>query len=103
MVAREWRCRCPLKHRDGFLAYLDETGVKDTTATPGCLGAQVLTRDLDAVAEIVLLTYWESLAAIRAYAGEDIAVARLYPEDARYELDPDRHVAHYTVAAQSLR
>jgi len=103
MVAREWRCRCPREHRDGFLAYLDRTGVQDTAATPGCRGAQVLVRDLEDAAEIVLVTYWDSLDAIRAYAGEDIAQARLYPEDARYGLDPDRHVTHYRVVAQDLR
>ena len=102
MIVREWRCRCPLEHRDGFLAYLAETGVKDTAALPGCRGAQVLVRDLEDRAEIVLLTFWDSRDAIRAYAGPDIAVAVLYPEDARYGLDPDRHVTHYEVAASTL-
>ena len=100
MVAREWRCRCPRRHSAGFLAYLAETGIKDTAATPGCRGAQVLTRDLDDAVEITLVTYWDSLDAIRAYAGQDIAVARLYPEDDAYELDPDRHVTHYVVVEQ---
>ncbi|MEW5774466.1 MAG: antibiotic biosynthesis monooxygenase [Thermodesulfobacteriota bacterium] len=103
MVAREWRCRCPQEHRDGFLAYLAETGVKDTAATPCCRGAQILVRELDGAAEITLVTYWDSLDAIRAYAGEDISVARLYPEDAKYELDPDRRVTHYRVVEQVFR
>jgi heme-degrading monooxygenase HmoA len=102
MIAREWRCRCPLEYRDGFLAYLAETGVKDTAAIPGCRGAQILLRDLDGRAEITLITYWDSRDAIRAYAGEDIDQARLYPEDARFELDPDRRVTHYEVLEQTL-
>ena len=113
MYARRWSCRCPLRHRDGFLKYLNDTGVTDTARTPGCIGAQVLERDLpdpsdseasgpgasgpDARVEITLVTYWTSLDAIVAYAGEDIGQARLYPEDAQYEIDPDRHVTHERV------
>lgn len=102
MIAREWRCRCPQKHRDGFIAYLHETGVKDTRATPGFTGAQIFERDLGEKVEITLLTYWESLEHIKAFAGEDIEVAVLYPEDEKYELEPERHVTHYTVLEQSF-
>ena len=99
MIAREWKCCCPKRHAQGFLDYLDQTGVKDTSATPGCLGGQVMTRELGGWVEIVLVTYWIDYESIKSYAGEDIHVARLYPEDAKYELEPDRHVTHYEVTS----
>ncbi|WP_282137020.1 MULTISPECIES: antibiotic biosynthesis monooxygenase [Vibrio] len=61
------------------------------------LGAQILNRDLGDIAEITLLTYWEGLECIKAFSGEDISVAKLYPEDEEYKWNPDRHVSHYEV------
>ncbi|KZM41034.1 antibiotic biosynthesis monooxygenase [Marinomonas sp. SBI22] len=97
MIAREWAARCPKKHEEGFIAYLYETGVKETSATPGFLGTQIFNRDLGDKVEIKLISYWENLNVIKAFAGDDINVARLYPEDAIYELEPDDFVSHYKV------
>jgi hypothetical protein len=97
MVAREWKCRVPLELRDGFLAYLYETGTKETSATPGCQGAQIFLREQQGTAEVTLITYWDRLSSIVAFAGEDIGRAKLYPEDDRYHVDPDLTVKHYEV------
>jgi hypothetical protein len=45
------------------------------------------------------LSLWGSLDAIRAFAGDDIAVAVLYPEDARCLLG-ESTVTHYQVVDQ---
>lgn len=97
MIAREWKCVCPARHRDGFLAYLYETGVKETSATPGFQGAQILERAFESGVEMSLVTYWDCLDSIEAFAGEDISVAKLYPEDAKYDIIPDTEVKHYRV------
>nr|WP_086939542.1 antibiotic biosynthesis monooxygenase [Thaumasiovibrio occultus] len=98
MIAREWKATCPKAHEQGFIAYLYQTGIKETSATPGFLGAQIFNRDVAGEeAEITLITYWQDLECIKAFAGEDIGVAKLYPEDAQYQLKPDRHVNHYHV------
>ncbi|MBN2427478.1 MAG: antibiotic biosynthesis monooxygenase [Deltaproteobacteria bacterium] len=102
MVAREWKCKVPLEKCQGFIAYLNETGVRDTSSTPGYQGAQIFRRDLDAKAEITLITYWDKLASIKAFAGEDIDRARLYPEDYKYDLEPDPSVRHYEVVEHAF-
>lgn len=99
MIARVWKARCPQRHRQGFLGHLQRTGIDETSATPGFRGAQVLVRDVegtDAV-EFVLTTYWDSLDSITAFAGRDIGLARLYPGDEAYELEPDDYVTHFEV------
>ncbi len=102
MFAREWKARTPYKHKDGFINYLYETGIKDTSSTKGFKGSQILTRDLEDKVEIILITYWDSLESIKAFAGEDIGIARLYPEDEKYELEPDTFVLHYEVVESSF-
>lgn len=61
------------------------------------MGAQVMVHDVDDATEITLITYWDRLESIRGFAGDDIEMARLYPEDAAYEIKADRHAAHYEV------
>ncbi|WP_325895079.1 antibiotic biosynthesis monooxygenase family protein [Grimontia sp. NTOU-MAR1] len=102
MIAREWKVRCPRYHEEGFISYLYETGVKETSETEGFQGAQIFKRDIDGKSEITLISYWKDLECIKAFAGEDIGIARLYPEDEKYELKPDFHVSHYEVVESRL-
>ncbi len=97
MIAREWKCRVPDAHSDGFTGYLYETGIKDSSATSGYIGAQILRRSLTGKTELTLITYWDNLESIKAFAGDDISQARLYPEDEVYELELDLSVQHYEV------
>ncbi|PMR76543.1 antibiotic biosynthesis monooxygenase [Billgrantia endophytica] len=102
MHAREWKCRCPLEHRDAFIDYLYETGVRETSETSGFQGAQIFTRDVEGMAEITLITYWDALSSIEAFAGVDISKAKLYPEDGKYQLQPELTVQHYAVIEYSF-
>ena len=99
MIAREWKCLCPPRHRDGFLKHLYATGVAETSALPGYVGHQILARDADGMVEFTLVTYWESLACVTAFAGRDIGVAVLYPGDEAYQIVPETVVRHYAVLA----
>jgi hypothetical protein len=47
--------------------------------------------------ELTLITYWDKMESIKAFAGNDISRVRLYPEDAVYEPEPDLSVQHYEV------
>ena len=97
MIAREWKARCPQRHKAGFTEHLRRTGVHDAAATPGFRGAQILVRGLGSAVEFTLITYWDSFDSIKVFAGDDIGVARLYPGDEIYELAPDDFVLHYDV------
>ena len=61
----------------------------------------VLRRTDQGVTHFLLLTYWESVEAIKACAGEDYTVARYYPEDDDYLLEREPFVTHYEVLAAS--
>lgn len=86
----------------GSPAIFTKTGIKDSSTTPGFLGAQIFRRSLTAKVELILITYWDNLESIKAFAGNDISQARLYPEDKVYELEPDLSVRHYEVIEHQL-
>jgi heme-degrading monooxygenase HmoA len=50
--------------------------------------------------EFVTFTLWDSLDAIRAFAGDDVETAVYYPEDDRFLVERDAKVAHYEAAGR---
>jgi hypothetical protein len=52
----------------------------------------------------VVVSLWESLEHVRAFAGDDVGRAVFYPDDDRFLVDRDWRVSHYEVpAARSVR
>lgn len=98
MIAREWRCICPADNIDEFIPYLNLTGIKDAKNSPGFKGAEIFKRETGSSVEVTLITFWDSMEAVRDFAGENIEKAVLYHEDYKYGIDSDLTVRHYTVA-----
>ncbi len=47
------------------------------------------------------MSWWDSMASITAFAGEDLEAARYYPEDDRFLLEKPEQVEHHRVVAGS--
>ena len=97
MIARIWHGRVPAEKADRYHAYLLKTGVEDYRATPGNRGAYVMRRVEDQVAHFELLTFWDSVDAIKAFAGDDYERARYYAEDDEFLMEREPHVTHLEV------
>ena len=97
MIGRTWHGRVPAKKADAYYAYLQRTGLSDYVKTPGNRGVYVLRRDDGDVTHFLLLTFWDSLDAIRAFAGADCERARYYAEDDEFLLEREPFVSHYDV------
>lgn len=102
MIAREWKCLCPMEKRDAFLHHLYATGVSETSGLPDFLGYHILTRETDGMVEVTLVTYWESLDSVALFAGGDIDRAVLYPGDEVFEIIPETVVRHYEVVGSDF-
>jgi heme-degrading monooxygenase HmoA len=97
VIARTWRGAVRREDGDAYAAYIDETGVAGYVATPGNQGAWMLRRDVGELTEFVMFTLWDSLDAVKAFAGEDYETAVFYPEDDRYLVERDLTTTHYEV------
>jgi heme-degrading monooxygenase HmoA len=100
MIARIWSGTVRTADADHYADYIRETGFAEYGRTPGNRGAWLLRRDDhdDGTTEFITLSLWDTVAAIRAFAGDDIDAAVLYPEDERYLVDGGTHIRHYEVA-----
>jgi heme-degrading monooxygenase HmoA len=100
MIARIWSGTVQTTDAEEYADYIRETGFAEYGRTLGNRGAWLLRRDDrgDGTTEFITLSMWDGVAAIRAFAGEDIDAAVLYPEDERYLVDGGAHIRHYEVA-----
>jgi heme-degrading monooxygenase HmoA len=100
MIARICKGAVARADGDAYEAYIEATGFAAYGETPGNRGAWMLRRDDGDRTEFVTLSMWDSVDAIKAFAGEDIEAAVLYPEDERYLVGGASSVAHYEVVDQ---
>ncbi|MGZ3987954.1 MAG: antibiotic biosynthesis monooxygenase family protein [Flavisolibacter sp.] len=100
MIARTWHGITEASQADEYLNYLNKTGIPEYRLTPGNLGVYVLRRIEGDRAHFLLLTLWESEAAIKRFAGPDMEQAKYYPEDEHFLLELEPNVTHYEVLAK---
>lgn len=97
MIARLWRGVVAAADGDAYAEYMQSTGIAGYVRTPGNRGAWMLRRRVDQGEEFLMLTLWESLEAIRAFAGEDYEAAVFYPRDDDFLISRETCATHYEV------
>ncbi|MGE5603895.1 MAG: antibiotic biosynthesis monooxygenase [Nitrososphaerales archaeon] len=100
-AANRWQGRVEKARAAEYRAFLIERALPDYRSIPGNLSAHVLERADGDLTHFVTLTLWESMAAVRAFAGEDPEVAKYYPEDSNFLLEFEPTVVHYEVAGSA--
>ncbi len=97
MIARIWRGITQVDKADAYLDYLRGTGLRDYAKTAGNRGVKVLKRIQGKHCEIMLVSLWDSMESVRAFAGENPDRSVYYPEDEQYLLEMEPLVRHYEV------
>ena len=97
MIARTWRGAVRAQDAPAYAAYVQKTGIAGYQRTPGNRGAGCSGVEGDR-AEFITVSFWESRAAIEAFAGQDIEKAVFYPDDEQFLIERDLTVQHYEVA-----
>ena len=103
MIVRFWHGVTPAEKADKYHGYLDRTGVPDYRATEGNRGVYVLRRIEGDRAHFLTVSFWESMEAIKAFAGPEPERAKYYPEDEEFLLDFEPTVEHYEVLTADPR
>ncbi len=102
MIARTWHGRVPAERAAEYYALLLRTGLADYRETPGNRGIVVQQWTEGDVSHFLLTTFWDSIAAIVRFAGNDYTLARYYPEDDEFLLEKEPQVQHATVLMATL-
>ena len=97
MIARYWSARTSKQNVLNYARHLAEVVAPDLRKLAGFRKFNLLTRNVSGEVEILVITYWDSLDCIQAFAGADIETAVVADEAAALLTDFDRRVRHYDV------
>ena len=89
MIVRMWHGRVPHEKAEAYREFLIGRAIPDYSSVSGNLFVQILERVEADATHFITLTHWKDLESIRAFAGDDLEVAKYYPEDDRYLLSKD--------------
>ena len=101
MIVRTWSARATKAGADAYSAYFENTLLPELRKLSGFSGAYLLARDDGGLVELTAHTMWESLDAIRAFAGDDITTAVVEPEALAVLQHSDATVIHRGVLVRA--
>jgi len=98
MISRHWRALAKPGEAERYIRHLTEETFPKLSGIPGFIRASILRRELPRGTEFLIVTEWQSLDAIKAFAGDDpeAAVVPAVVQAMMIEYDP--RVRHYEVA-----
>jgi hypothetical protein len=103
MITRVWRGWTVAANADAYARFLLEELFPQMRGIPGFRGAQVLRRSEGDEVAFVTLTRFESLDAVRAFAGEDYEVPVLEPQALALLARYDERALHFDTVSFERR
>jgi heme-degrading monooxygenase HmoA len=100
MIGRMWRGSTSRENADAYEQILRTNVLPELGAIAGSRGAFVMRRDVEDGVEFVTLTLFDSLEAVREFAGPDYETAVIIPEAEALLSDFDAKARHYEIAIQ---
>ena len=97
LIARIWHGRTPAAKAEEYTTYLYEAGIKKIESIPGNRGAQMLRKVDGEIADFTVISYWDSVDAIKKFAGEDYEQTHNLPKDPEYLINMEPKVRHLEV------
>lgn len=98
MIVRTWRGQAKAANADAYQRFVTTKVFAHLPAIPGHRGAALLRRPIGDEVEFIAHTLWESLDAIKAFAGADPTRAVIEPEARALLSTFDTEAKHYELA-----
>ena len=101
MIVRMWHGMVKASKADDYAEFMKEREVPDYSSVDG-LKKLMFLRSVEAdVAHFLLVTHWDSMEAVKKFAGERPEKAKYYPEDDDFLLEKEETSALYEVFYES--
>lgn len=103
MITRVWRGRTSAAKADAYEKFLKETAYPDYGEVAGNRGWLLLRRPGADSVEFMFVSFWDSMDALRKYAGDNPERPKYYPEDRAALLELPERADHYQVIDSQIR
>ena len=99
MIERHWKGIARIDQSDNYIKHLITETFPKASLMKGFIKATILKKTVDEGVEFLIVTAWESIEAIRQFAGEQVEVANVPTEARAMMVKFDEFARHYEVAA----
>lgn len=103
MIARHWRGWTKVENAEAYETLLKHTVLAGLAAIEGYRGGYVLRKDGPEEAEFVVVNFFDSLDAVKRFAGPDYAVAVFEPEARKLLSRIEPTATHYDVRVSTVQ
>jgi uncharacterized protein len=100
-ILRLWKGRATAAKAGDYVRHASQTVFPEVQSLPGHRGAYLLRRSVGNGVEFTVLTLWDSMDAVRGFAGSDPAKAVVEPAARAALSDFDETVTHYEVVVHT--
>jgi heme-degrading monooxygenase HmoA len=98
MMTRVWRCMASNEaNASGYIRHFEQTVAPELRAIDGYRGAYILRNNDEEGIELKVMTFWDSMDAIRQFAGENTEAAVIEPAAKALLQSFDPFVVHYEI------
>jgi heme-degrading monooxygenase HmoA len=102
MIARHWRGWTELQNADAYETLLKQKVLPELKKLEGYRGGYILRNDGAREVEFVVVNLFDSLEAVKRFAGEDYATPVFEPEAQRLLSRIEPRATHYDVRVNSV-
>jgi heme-degrading monooxygenase HmoA len=99
MIVRQWQGLAKPERAEDYVAHLRTDTFPQLATIPGFIDASILRRDIARGVEFLVVTRWDSIEAIRQFAGPEPEHAVVPRRVQDMMVEYDRSVRHYEVVA----
>jgi heme-degrading monooxygenase HmoA len=97
MISRHWKGIVKSGCADAYIAHLERETFPSLRRVPGFIDASILRRETEEGTEFQIVTVWQSLDAIRGFAGPDVTAAVVPDAAQTLMVTYDRAAVHYEI------
>jgi heme-degrading monooxygenase HmoA len=97
MISRQWKGIAKPGQADNYIEHLKTETFPQIAKIPGFVNASIMTRKVPKGTEFLVVTTWESIEAIKRFAGEDAEVAVVPDVVQEMMVEYDERVVHYEI------
>ena len=99
-IMRQWHGEVALEKADEYEKFMVERAAPDYSSLPGLLHLFFTRKDELEISHFLLVTIWDSVESVKKFAGEDVEIAKYYPEDDAFLLSKEKYTIMYDIFFQ---
>jgi heme-degrading monooxygenase HmoA len=97
MIARHWKGVTKSEEAENYIRHLQNETFPNLSRIDGFLSSAILKRAVSEGIEFLIVTKWESLDAIKQFAGEKLYTSVVPEKVQAMMVNYDREVSHYEI------